>query len=154
MESDAHLTYLAASNRIGIRPWRRRRDRRDIDHWPAYSPALPAHWLAAAPASGERVSYAIDLLGGHLVGRIGLLMRADAPRLGIVLHPGNLGSGIGTEALFLLQRIGQQQGWATLQLDVAAENERAIRCYARTGFVTIGSEWRGGYRYCLMERGL
>ncbi|MBX0326971.1 GNAT family N-acetyltransferase [Oscillochloris sp. ZM17-4] len=154
MAPHTHLTYLAKSSRIGIRPWHRRHDRRQIDHWPPYTPTLPAHWLAASRASGERLSYAVDLLGVHLTGRISLLISDSAARLGIALHPGHLGSGLGTEAMSLMLVVGRQLGLSTLQLDVAAENIRAARCYQRAGYVAVGEIWRGGYRYELMERGL
>lgn len=156
MDSQTHLIYLATSPRIGIRPWHRRHDRRHIDHWPSYVPTLPAHWLAAPPVScGERFSYAVDLHhGSELVGRISLLIGDGAARLGVALHPDHLGAGIGTEALRLMRDVGQQHGLSTLQLDVAAENVRAIRCYARSGFVAIGETWRSGYCYHLMERSL
>lgn len=148
-------TYLASSSRIGIRPWNRRSDRRKIGRWPPYFPALPAHWLAAPPASGVRVSYAIDLLSGSglLVGKISLLLISNGiARLGIALHPNHLGNGIGVEAFGLIPKIVARQGVALIQLDVAESNTRAYRCYARSGFIVVGNVSRGGYCYHQMEQ--
>jgi RimJ/RimL family protein N-acetyltransferase len=148
-------SYLARSMRIGIRPWHRRHDRKQIDRWPPYSPALPLHWTAAPPADGACLSYAVDLLAlepeDRLIGRISSRpVAGTARRIGIVLHPDRLGQGFGTEALHLLGQI--DMGLTQLLLDVAASNDRAIRCYQRAGFVQVGESWRGGFRYLSMAR--
>jgi RimJ/RimL family protein N-acetyltransferase len=152
------LTYSAIGTRIGIRPWNRRRDRQQIDHWPPYAPALPAHWLTApAPVHGECVTYAVDLLSlpaDRLVGRITTRSVEGVAVLGIALHPAHLGAGLGTEALNLFPQVGRQIGLALLRLDVAVENVRAIRCYERVGFVDIGETWCNSYCYRAMARGL
>lgn len=152
METTRQVTYLARGSRIGIRPWNRRHDRHQIGQWPPYAPALPAHWLVSAPAAGRRLSYALDLSGqARLVGRISLRnVDGGVAELGISLHPDHLGAGLGVEALGLLAKV--VSGLAALRLDVAAENLRAIRCYERAGFVTIGEVWRGEYRYLDMAR--
>jgi RimJ/RimL family protein N-acetyltransferase len=148
-------TYTITGARIGIRPWNRRRDRQQIDRWPPYSPALPEHWLASpAPAHGECVSYAVDLLSAptadRLVGRISVRQFT----LGVVLHPDHLGAGLGTEALRLFVDASRSAGMVLLRLYVAAENIRAHRCYQRCGFVNVLATWNNGHRYWLMERGL
>lgn len=161
------LTPLTGA-RIGLRPWNRRRDRQQIDRWPPHIPALPAHWLAAPdplPAYTNRVSYAVDLLtlspADRMVGRISLRtddvagFPASIGYVGIALHPGHLGKGIGTEALTRFAEMCRIFGLAdTLWLDVAAENIRAIRCYDQSGFVYVDSEWRGEYRYHIMMQSL
>lgn len=154
-----HITPITPviGERISIRPWNRRHDRQQIDRWPPYFPALPAHWLVApAPApADERVSYAVDLRSvDRLVGRIGLRMSGADAQISIVLHPDHLGAGIGTESLHHINRLARMNGLARLWLDVAAENIRAIRCYERVGFVGLEETWRSGYRYMVMARGL
>lgn len=156
------LTPLTGA-RIGIRPWNRRRDRQQIDRWPPYTPALPAHWLATpdpVPAYTNRVSYAVDLLSlspaDRMVGRISLrIINSGIGFVGIALHPGHLGMGIGTEALTQFLDICRTSNLAeTLWLDVAAENTRAIRCYENSGFIREFGDWRGGYFYLNMMRSL
>lgn len=156
MAATPQLDALTAG-RVVVRPWRRRRDRHQIDGWPPYTPALPAHWLVSpAPGDQKRVSYAVDLAGERrLIGRIGLRWVASGTAaLGIALHPAYLGDGLGREALQLINQIGLQLGLAALRLDVAEENTRAIRCYQRVGFVASGLSWRDGYRYLAMARSL
>ena len=125
------------ANQIVVRAWHRRKDRSVIERWPAAE--LPAHWIQSADENdGRRVSWAIDQ-DGQLVGRITLRgFNQDRARLGIYLHPGCYGQGIGTEAL--RQFVGLAPV-STLRLDVRADNQRAIRCYQNAGFRTLYYTW-------------
>lgn len=130
---------MAAS--ILVRPWKRR-DRSTVERWPA--PNLPPHWAVGLPSPGRAVSWAIDR-NGHLVGRITQrdeltigpgFLPWDVGRISIYLHPAYYGQGIGTAALqrFLAM---PQPGIDSFRLYVAEDNNRAIRCYEKCGFVQL-----------------
>lgn len=148
----ARLEYLVTglNSRVALRRWDRRRDRSAMTRWPAYNPALPAHWLTPVqPVREERQHIAIAPAPGvvmtpPLVGRITLhSIEEGAARLGIALHPDMLGLGLGGEALDLLwQHAWRNLGLAALRLDVAADNRRAVACYRAAGFVERSRIWR------------
>lgn len=153
--------YIVTGTMVGIRPWDRRRDRHQIDRWPTYAPALPIHWTTApVPTSPdvERVSFAVDLLSSltadRLIGRISLCVADHSAVIGIVLHPDHLGIGIGTESLITFADVARARDLVILHLNVAVDNIRAIRCYQRARFVSIGEMWRNGHNYVNMARGL
>lgn len=125
---------------IAVRPWTRI-DRSRVERWER--PDLPAHWLTGMVEPGRRESYAIDR-GAELVGRITLrgfgviavgLEPWHVARIGIYLRPDCYGQGIGTAALQAFLELSQLIGLDLLRLDVAIDNERAIRCYEKVGFV-------------------
>jgi RimJ/RimL family protein N-acetyltransferase len=91
---------------------------------------------------------------GRLIGRITLRdIASEGARLGIVLEPGFTGQGYGREALAIFCRhIFHSVGLAALWLDVASDNQRAIRCYVASGFRVVGTTDRGGYGFVEMER--
>jgi RimJ/RimL family protein N-acetyltransferase len=62
--------------------------------------------------------------------------------VGVRVHPVWCGQGVGTESLRLVTRWSFEQGMARWRLDVAACNERAVRCYGNVGFVRTGELWR------------
>ena len=64
-------------------------------------------------------------------------------RLGITIGSDYVSQGYGTEAmrLFLDYYFGEM-GFATMVLDVAATNLRAVRCYRALGFHKTGSHYR------------
>jgi RimJ/RimL family protein N-acetyltransferase len=136
------LTFIAANDRIAIRLWDRRKDRRAIEHWPAYSPELPQHWTRSPiPICGERLPFAVvDASSGNLIGRITLRNIADRQaRIGIAIHPDRVGQHIGQQALRLLSdHLLAAGGFSALLVDVAADNQRAIRCYRVAGFEDAG----------------
>ena len=67
----------------------------------------------------------------------------QSARLGITIGSDYVSQGYGTEAmrLFLEYYFGEM-GFATMVLDVAATNLRAVRCYQALGFRQIGSHYR------------
>jgi RimJ/RimL family protein N-acetyltransferase len=101
------------------------------------------------------VSFAVDLVAEQrLIGRITLRdITAESARLGTYLHPAYTSQGFGAEALTIFcghaDRVLQL---ARLVLDVACDNERAIRCYRRCGFETVGAVERSGFTFLEMER--
>jgi ribosomal protein S18 acetylase RimI-like enzyme len=67
------------------------------------------------------------------VGRISLreFCGEFGAKLGIYLHPERYGQGIGTEAMRQFLAIAPVE---CISLDVAVDNQRAIRCYQKVGF--------------------
>ena len=58
-----------------------------------------------------------------------------------ILDPSRLGQGLGTEATRLvLEYAFRQLGLHRISVRVLAHNERAVRCYAKCGFVVEGRE--------------
>lgn len=145
------MHYLASSTLIGIRSWTRR-DRRMQGRWPT-DPTLPPHWLAGASTEEPRISFAVDAMyASVLIGRVTLRLRDKlSAHLGIILHPEWCGKGYGTAALLVIQQLQAQSGLQLLTLDVANDNERAKRAYARLGWEVTGETTRSGHRYILMQ---
>jgi diamine N-acetyltransferase len=135
--------------------------RADVDRWmewprhtdplfqvfnaPAMSPRQrDSYWMSQRQAAASRL-FAVDDLGGALVGRIGLReidWYAQSSVLGVSFRPDRLGQGLGTDAMgiFLSYYFGPL-GMEALFLDVAAHNVRARRCYERCGFRLLGEHW-------------
>lgn len=89
--------------------------------------------------------YGVDDLSGELAGRISIReadWRGGLAVLGISFHPGRLGEGLGTDALwcFLGYYFGSLKMNA-LFLDVAAFNRRAFRVYEKCGFRKSSQRW-------------
>jgi RimJ/RimL family protein N-acetyltransferase len=88
-----------------------------------------------------------------LIGRITLrdIDRGEA-RLGIYLHPQEIGKGFGREALAIFcSYIFRRVGLARLRLDVASDNRRAVACYRAVGFRTVDFIRRDEHAYLEME---
>ncbi|GIV90670.1 MAG: N-acetyltransferase [Chloroflexus sp.] len=140
--------------RVRIRPWRRA-DTLIQERWPRYSEPFSSLWNIPRPYqpgqddqdwTGATEAWAVELRSGSLIGRISLReidRRRQSARLGISLAQPYVGQGLGGESLrlFLSYYFGAL-GYQRMVLDVAAFNRRAVRCYQRLGFVSIGSEWR------------
>lgn len=142
--------------RVRLRPWQRR-DTLSQELWPRYTEPFSSLWNIPRPYyaddegvrsgwSGQRYAWAVDDQIQRLIGRISLReidTRRASSRLGISLAQPYVGQGLGTEALALFfDHYFDSLGFATLRLDVAAFNRRAVRCYERLGFVYVDSEWR------------
>lgn len=139
-------TTLAA---IQLRPWTRA-DRRALAAWPAAH--LPLHWQCSGSSSGPRISYAITGPGSILIGRITLRdIQASAARLGIYLHPAWTGRGYGRQAMTQFGALAATAGYHLLRLDVAMDNQRAIRCYHRCGWKVVMSFCRAEHWYYEMQ---
>lgn len=62
--------------------------------------------------------------------------------MGVRLHPAWCDKGLGT---FMIARVVNwclTNGIRKLRLDVAASNQRAVRCYEKAGFIRTGELWR------------
>jgi RimJ/RimL family protein N-acetyltransferase len=141
---------------VRVREWRRS-DNRLMEAWPPFSDPLDQIWnlprsVSAGGESGfddwglDRRTWAIEDLSARLIGRISLREidpRLGQARLGISMGAPYVGKGMGSEALrlFLGHYFGAL-GFAMMVLDVAAPNQRAVRCYRRLGFRTVGEDWR------------
>jgi RimJ/RimL family protein N-acetyltransferase len=148
---------------MSLRPW----TRPDLDllaHWPSYSfpfdafnlscahqsPAALDLYFASRDNDPRRISLILDLPSQPAVGYLALLdldyTTRHAGNLVVRLHPAHCSQGLGTSMMTLLTR------WATLArlnslfLDVAAANQRAVRCYAKAGFSIISEFWRDEHR--------
>lgn len=157
--SYANRTYLAVGDRVAVRMWHQRKDQREMRRWPAH--VLPPHWLDAGSANDRRCSYAVDLLDCGLIGRITLRdfsvdsVLGHSARIGMYLHPGYYAQGIGTEALNLFLQYDASlphEALTHMKLDVALDNQRAIKVYRKAGFRICGMFIRNGHAYLEMER--
>ena len=142
------------SARAILRPWRRGDDQR-ADRWPPYDDPFEPIWnlprtLSASDfwPSGlhERETWAVESYDSQLMGRISLREidhQAARARLGVTFGAAYIGRGLGTETLtcFLEYYFGTMR-FASMLLDVAAPNVRAVHCYERLGFCHVGSDWR------------
>ena len=61
---------------------------------------------------------------------------------GFRVHPNQCGRGTGTAILQAVTGWLFQSGIVRVSVDVAASNERAVRCYERAGFVITETKWR------------
>lgn len=141
---------------VRIREWRRT-DLRALDSWPPFRDTLDQIWNLPRSISvshdglfddwsSERRTWAVENLTGQLIGRISLREienNTRQARLGISMGSPFVSKGLGSEAmrLFLSYYFGEL-GFQVMVLDVAAPNQRAVRCYQRLGFRTIGDDWR------------
>ncbi len=133
------------SARTLIRPWRRHDDDQ-ADEWPSYDDPLDSlwnlprqlttgssHWANGFESGGTRRTWAVEDLSGQLIGRISLREideRSGVARLGITFGAPYVGRGLGTEALAaFLDSYFTDLSFRAMVLDVAAPNQRAVRCY-------------------------
>ncbi|MBN1937744.1 MAG: GNAT family N-acetyltransferase [Anaerolineae bacterium] len=114
--------------------------------WPICSPAQNEIWFDNLIRDPSRVYYAVEDETGRMVGRISLreIREHWSARLGIGFGAPFVGQGYGTEALqVFLKYYFATLGFERMVLDVAAINERAVRCYLRCGFKKTGTTYRG-----------
>ena len=136
-------------------------ERADVDkrqRWSKHTDPLLSHndprpmasrerdlWFLDRSVSSNYRMYAIDDLSGELIGWITLRninMSAKTSVLGIALEPTKMDQGYGTDALmaffdYYFNSLGFREIW----LDVAAFNNRAMRCYEKCGFRFVGKHW-------------
>ena len=91
----------------------------------------------------ETTVYVIEVGGGEVAGLIQAWEEPDPEYrhagIDLALHPDWQGRGLGTDAVRTLARhLVTDRGHHRLTIDPAADNERAIRCYARVGFKPVG----------------
>ena len=113
--------------------------------WPKRSAASDDLWFYQLVRDRARVYYAVENESHELIGRISLreIDGHRSARLGIGFGPDFVGQGYGTEALqIFLEHYFRDLGFERLVLDVAAVNERAVRCYEQCGFSLVGSRYQ------------
>lgn len=109
------------------------------------SRAAMRNWIERYERDKTRSIYAIMLHGGQVIGRLSLRHIVPQQRavLGIALGSEWVGQGYGTEALRgFLPYYFDVLGFKVMRLDVAAPNQRAVRCYEKCGFVRTGAQFR------------
>ena len=83
------------------------------------------------------------LIGVHALVRIDWAKRVVG-NMGVRIHPDLCGKGYGTESLGALLQAVLRSGIRCIRLDVAATNERAVRCYQKCGMRITEEWWREG----------
>jgi GNAT superfamily N-acetyltransferase len=82
-------------------------------------------------------------LGGEPVGMVGVAASTSPGLSGDLIAmwvaPAARGTGAADALVEAAQDWARDQGWTTLDLEVAPGNERARRLYVRNGFVAIGA---------------
>jgi diamine N-acetyltransferase len=102
-------------------------------------------WFARSASGPTRRRFAILDPARQVIGTISLRnidpQRGEAT-LGIILSAGAVNRGYGTDAIrTLLAYAFGPLGLRQVCLEVAADNHRARRCYAKCGFQTVGQYW-------------
>lgn len=113
--------------------------------WPQRSETSDDLWFQQLLRDETRVYFSIDDEVGHLIGRISLreIEDQESARLGIGFAPDAVSKGYGTEALqVFLRYYFLKMGFQRMVLDVAAANERAVRCYKRCGFKSVSTHYQ------------
>ncbi|MCH8813830.1 MAG: GNAT family N-acetyltransferase [Chloroflexi bacterium] len=99
-------------------------------------------WYEEQRANPDGVLWSIETLAGKLVGNTDLRLapHADRAELGIAIQDKTRWSqGLGTDAVRLIVEYAfSELGLHRIELQVDEENERAIRCYEKCGFVREG----------------
>lgn len=107
-----------------------------------------ARSLEEIERSGNEVEL-VAVIDGHIVGSAGAsVVRsrrkvAHRARFGISILKEYWGMGIGRALLEASIGCAQQAGYTQLQLEVVADNERAVSFYRRAGFEEYGRNPRG-----------
>jgi diamine N-acetyltransferase len=143
--------------RIIIRPLRRD-DLNQMQAWPPFTGPMSAswnlywegaaemdHWFMRRSQDPSYLAFAATLKNGQVIGRLSLrhIHAGESAVLGIAFGSPWVSRGYGSEALRLLAPYYfDTLGFRVLLLDVAATNERAIRCYENCGFVQTGSRYQ------------
>jgi RimJ/RimL family protein N-acetyltransferase len=147
---------------LKIRAW----TRPDLDllaRWPAYpfpyrgfefgfatmGPAERDRWFRARQKEAGALFLVVDRRPrpAAAIGYLGLRcvdwQAGTIGKVGVRVHPAWCGRGVGTSILRKVTGWSFEQGFERWQLDVAASNARAVRCYEKVGFVRTGEFWRG-----------
>lgn len=156
-------TLLAAlplrEGHLTIRQWRRE----DLDllaAWPDYafpyqgmefsfrakSSLEKDQWFEARQGNPDTIVLVADHTQATAIGYL-VLLRIDwhshiIGNFGLRVHPTWCDQGVGTSMLRVVTRWSFEGGTAAVRVDVAASNTRAVRCYAKVGFRSVGEVWR------------
>lgn len=102
-------------------------------------------WFAQMSDGRHRLAYAVEDADGRVVGMISLreIAWGQSARLGISLSSQYVGQGWGTAAMQLfLPYFFLTLGFHAMLLDVAAANQRAVRCYRKLAFHNVSTRWQ------------
>lgn len=142
-----------------IRPWNRK-DLDDLAKWPGYPfPNEPFNSSLSEMSSEERdqhfrsrednpnrITLVVDHTTQKAIGYLSLVQIDWLDRIvgnmGFRIHPSWCNKGIGTLVIREVSNWCFEFGLRALQLDVAAANTRAVRCYEKVGFVKTEEFWR------------
>ncbi|MGA5305817.1 GNAT family N-acetyltransferase [Nucisporomicrobium flavum] len=115
------------------------------------TPQVRARWRGDDDASAETRETIAELGDRHLAilvdGRVAGIIQWDSEdepdyrhaSIDIYLDPALHGRGVGTDAVrTLATHLIDVEGFHRLVIDPAADNEAAIRCYAKVGFRPVG----------------
>ncbi len=111
--------------------------RRSDEDWRAFATSA---WLWLAYA-GEPASASTSIDG--TVGSIGMYPNPELPSgttylVGMWVHPEHRGSGVADALVRAVVETASAQGFDRIVLEVADENDRAVRFYERQGFTPTG----------------
>lgn len=144
---------------LTIRRW----TREDVDRfaqWPRYRfpyEAFDFGFRAMDPTERDRVCrdrearadaiiLAVDGNAGTSLAYLALhgidWAKGQVRNFGFRVHPHLCGRGVGTRILRTVTCWLFHGGMSLIQVDVAASNARAVRCYERVGFVGTDTLWR------------
>ena len=106
-----------------------------------------ALWRALSEPAGVRQPF-VAVVEGRVVAQLVLRdIRPDegSAELGIMVDPGRIGRGLGRRILRAFAGYCAENGYRRLTLEVAADNQRAVRAYQAAGFVTRGERRGAAY---------
>jgi RimJ/RimL family protein N-acetyltransferase len=142
-----------------IRPWQRA-DLDRLSRWPSYPfPYESFNYRFSAMSTLEkdshyqkrednpdRITLVLDHADQKAVGYLALVeIDWHMPHVGnmaVRLSPDWCNKGIGTQLLQLASGWCFVQGIVSLRLNVAASNQRAVRCYEKAGYHITGEFWQ------------
>lgn len=113
--------------------------------FPRRSRAEHVHWFNWRIKDRTRRLYTVEDERHQVIGSLTLrdIDGRRSARLGITIGSDYVSQGYGTEALQLfIDHYFGEMGFARMDLDVAATNLRAVRCYHSLGFRRVGQHYR------------
>jgi RimJ/RimL family protein N-acetyltransferase len=152
-------TLPIAHDELTIRYW----ERDDLDmlaQWPSYPfPYEPfnfsfknmsqkerARHFDSRRHNHKRITLIIDSISQRVIGYLSLVdidwNRMIVNNMGFRIEPSLCGKGIGKKSMRTITQWCFENGFKKLRFDVAASNERAIRCYRSCGYREEGTFWR------------
>jgi aminoglycoside 6'-N-acetyltransferase len=110
------------------------------------TPEVYARWGDASDLAGELADEDVEVLVIQYEGSVAGAIQCSEERdpdyrhasIDVYLDPAVHGRGLGTDAVRTLARHLIERGHHRLVIDPAADNEAAIRCYAKVGFRPVG----------------